>query len=226
MATKDRRIAQLLLENRWYEDGFWPGLIKGKPASLKNANKFFLACIIDYQQRPNQPWESARRFAEDILNNPNDLWHRITSVSLSKWQSKRREYGLHRFPKAHERVWRIGKDIVTYYGGDSRKIWMGQPPDIVLHRLNKMRVGEQISRMIVGALCDTDQIQGHGDVKVDTHARRVLGRVLRGNPYSLSEAPIVLEQYFGHFLSERVNKSGHSWLNIRVQRYFRPGNGL
>ena len=99
-----------------------------------------------------------------------------------------------RFPKAHERVWRIGKDIVTYYGGDARKIWMGQPPDIVLHRLNKMRVGKQISRMIVGALCDTDQIQGRGDVKVDTHVRRVLGRVLRGNPFSISEVPIVIEK--------------------------------
>jgi endonuclease III len=57
-----------------------------------------------------------------------------------------------------------------------------------------MKVGEQISRMIVGALCDTEQIQGSGDVKVDTHVRRVLGRVLRGSPFTLSEAPIALEK--------------------------------
>jgi hypothetical protein len=72
MATKAQRVAQLLLKNRRYEDGFWPGLSKGKPASLKNANKFFLACIIDYRQRPNEPWKNARRFAEDILSNPDN----------------------------------------------------------------------------------------------------------------------------------------------------------
>jgi hypothetical protein len=33
-------------------------------------------------------------------------------------------------------------------------------------------------------------------------------------------------QYFGHFLSERVNKKGHSWLNVSAQRYLQPGNGL
>jgi endonuclease III len=193
MATKAQRVAQLLLKNRRYEDGFWPGLSKGKPASLKNANKFLLGCIIDYQVDADEAWENARRFAEDILGNPDNLWHCITSVSLPEWESKRREYGLHRFPKAHERVWRIGRDIVAHYEGDARKIWKGQPPDVVLVRLNQMRVGEQISRMIVGALCDTDQIQGSGDIKVDIHVRRVLGRVFRGDPFTSSEAPIVLE---------------------------------
>jgi hypothetical protein len=33
-------------------------------------------------------------------------------------------------------------------------------------------------------------------------------------------------QYFGHFLSERVTKKGHSWLNVRVHRYLQPGHGL
>ena len=194
MATKAQRVAQLLLKNRWYEDGFWPPLKKGKPASRKDANKFFLACIIDYQTRANEVWEKTMpRFAEKILGDPNNLWQCITSISLSAWRKKQNEYALHRFPKAHERVWRIGNDIVTHYGGDVRKIWKGQPPDIVLERLNQMRVGEQISRMIVGALCDTDQIQGQGDVKVDIHVRRVLGRILRGYEFTPSEAPIVLE---------------------------------
>ena len=35
-----------------------------------------------------------------------------------------------------------------------------------------------------------------------------------------------VEQYFGHFLSDRVNKKGHSWLNVRVQRDLQPENGL
>jgi endonuclease III len=153
-----------------------------------------LGCILDYQMPAEIAWENARRVAEDIFGNPNDLWHQISGVPLSKWNMKWEEYKLHRYPKAHERVWRIGRYIVAHYGGDARNIWKGQPPDVVLDRLNQMKVGEQISRMIVGALCDTDQIQGSGDVKVDTHLRRVLGRVLRGSPFTPSEAPIVLEK--------------------------------
>jgi len=153
-----------------------------------------LGCILDYQMPAEIAWENARRLAEDIFSNPNDLWHHISGVPLSKWKMKWEEYKLHRFPKAHERVWRIGRDIVAHYGGDARNIWKGQSPDVVLDRLNQMKVGEQISRMVVGALCDADQIQGSGDVKVDTHIRRVLGRVLRGSPFTPSEAPIVLEK--------------------------------
>jgi hypothetical protein len=36
----------------------------------------------------------------------------------------------------------------------------------------------------------------------------------------------ILGQYFGHFLSERVNKEGHSWFTVGGQRYLQPGNGL
>jgi hypothetical protein len=36
----------------------------------------------------------------------------------------------------------------------------------------------------------------------------------------------LIKQYFGHFLSEWVNKKGHSWLNVSAQRYLQPGNGL
>src|SRR5215510_12443133 len=101
MATKAQRVAQLLLKNRWYEDGFWPPLKKGKPASRKDANKFFLACIIDYQTRANEVWEKTMpRFAEKILGDPNNLWQCITSMSLSAWRKKQNEYALHRFPKA------------------------------------------------------------------------------------------------------------------------------
>jgi endonuclease III len=91
-------------------------------------------------------------------------------------------------------VWRIGNEIVAKYDGDARNIWKGQSPDVVLGRLLELRVGEQISRMIVGALIDTEQIKGSGDVKVDIHVRRVLGRVLRGEGYSVKEVRIVIEK--------------------------------
>ena len=128
MATKAQRIAQLLLKNHWYEDGFWPGLTKGKLVSLKNANKFFLSCIIDYQQRPNEPWNNARRFAEDILSDPDNLWHHITSVSLSKWQSKRREYGLTAFQKPMRESGALAKTLSLIMGGTPEKFgWANHP---------------------------------------------------------------------------------------------------
>lgn len=153
-----------------------------------------MGSILNYQIPADVAWENARRLAEDILGNPENLWQSITSSSKAEWNAKWKEYPLHRFPKAHERVWRIGLEIINQYDGDTRNIWKNQPPHIVVARLNKLRVGEQLSRMIVGALCDTEQIQGSGDVKIDIHVRRVLGRILRGEGYTLKEAGITLEK--------------------------------
>ena len=189
-----KAITKLLLENNIYEPGFWPGLEKGKAASKKDANKFMLGAILNYQIDASMAWENAERLAEDILGNPDNLWESITAISKSEWNAKWKGYSLHRFPKAHERVWRIGNEIVEKYDGDVRSIWRGQFPNVVVDRLNELRVGEQISRMIVGGLTDTEQIQGTGDVKVDRHLARVLGRVLRGEGYTLKENPIVLQK--------------------------------
>ncbi|MBL1130798.1 MAG: hypothetical protein D8M54_20165 [Chloroflexi bacterium] len=184
----------LLLENRGGENSdFWYWLKPGQAASKKDANKFMLAAILDYQMRAETVWENARRLSEDILKDPDDLWHAITAVSLDEWQEKRKEYSLHRFPKGHERVWNIGKRIVQQYEGDVRKIWKEQSIEATLYRLNDLGVGEQISRMVVGGLLDTGQIEGKGDVKVDIHVRRVLGRILRGHEFSQQEIGQVIE---------------------------------
>lgn len=188
MNSKSQRVAKLLLNNRKDDDiEFWLGK-NGQIADKKSANKFLLGSILDYQIRTETAWENARRLAEDILGDPDDLWGCITSNSKSQWISKWNEYSLHRFPKAHERIWRIGNEIVTRYDSDARKIWADQTPVIVLERLNQLRVGEQIARMIIGALCDTRQIVGSGDVKADIHVRRVLGRVLIGELLSPDKA--------------------------------------
>ncbi len=99
-----------------------------------------------------------------------------------------RRYSLHRFPAGHKRVRRIGKEIVEHYQGDARKIWENQAPDEIMNRLIGMRVGPQISRMIVGALYDTKQISGVGELKADIHVRRVLGRVFAGGEISADDA--------------------------------------
>jgi endonuclease III len=189
-----KAASRLLLKNRDVNNReFWYWLKPNQPASKKDANKFMLASILDYQMRAETVWENARRLTEDVLKDPDDLWHKITSVSLDEWQAKRKQYSLHRFPKGHERVWIIGKRIAQQYEGDARKIWEGQSIHIALDRLNSLGVGEQLSRMIIGGLMDTGHIKGKGDVKVDIHVRRVLGRILQGQQFSESQISKVIE---------------------------------
>jgi endonuclease III len=155
--------------------------------SKRNANKFLLGSILDYQIPGHVAWENARRLAEQILDDPTNLWEEVTSTSQSQWKRKWREYKLHRFPAAHERIWRIGKEIVLQYHGDAREIWENQNSEIVRRRLGNLRVGKQLSRMIVGSLIDSGHIRGSGDVKVDRHIRRVFGRLLIGRGFSEHE---------------------------------------
>jgi endonuclease III len=192
MNDKNKVIADQLLQNRAKDEEFWYWLKPYRSPSIKDANKFLLTSILDYQMRAEVAWENARRLAEDVFGDPDNLWHRITSVSLEEWNKKRQEYSLHRFPKGHERVWTIGKRIVQQYGGDARNIWKHQSIEAASYRFFDLGAGEQISRMIVGALIDTGQISGKGDVKVDIHVRRVLGRILQGNEFSDNETNTVI----------------------------------
>jgi endonuclease-3 len=85
-------------------------------------------------------------------------------------------------------VWRIGEKIVGQYGGDASRIWADSTLQQVQERLDELRVGEQISLMIVGALCDTKWINSAGgDVKADRHLNRVVGRVFSGERISSEE---------------------------------------
>jgi endonuclease III len=47
--------------------------------------------------------------------------------------------------------------------------------------------------MVVGALIDTRKLTGKGDVKVDVHVRRVLGRAVRGHEFLLQETGQVID---------------------------------
>ena len=160
----------------------------------QSANKFMLASILNYQMHAAQVWDNAQQFAEETLKNPGALWTAI--IEIRKWNTPTvfRRYHLHRFPAAHQRVRRIGKEIVEHYKGDARKIWKGQTPNEVLSRLNRMRVGQKISRMIIGALSDTKQISGVGELAPDIHVRRVLGRVFTGDVVSADEAIRIAEE--------------------------------
>jgi endonuclease III len=180
-----------LLRRHWVGTEDW-GAISKYPAEScpkKIANTFLLCCLLDYQISADKAWENGDRLAR-VLGNPDDIWAKITSHTEQDWKSRFREFRLHRYPAAHNRLWRIGKEICSYFDGDARKIWQDSSAFDVLCRLNYIGAGEQISRMIVGALRDVGQIKGTGDVKADVHVCRVIGRVFFGeqtNPEAATE---------------------------------------
>ena len=82
---------------------------------------------------------------------------------------------------AHHRLWRIGSRICRDFDGDARRIWEGKDAEAALQTLWNIGAGEQISRMLVGALRDCGEIlAAASDVKGDVYVRPVLGRALLG----------------------------------------------
>ena len=132
--------------------------------------------------------------AEDELDDPRDLWHEIIAIPRWNTPAVRRRYNLHRFPAAHARVRRIGLEIVERYGSDARKIWKNQSPCTTQQRLEQIGVGPQLSRMTAGALRDTKQIVGTGELKADIHVRRVLGRVFTDGMVSAATALVIANE--------------------------------
>jgi len=82
--------------------------------------------------------------------------------------SMKGKYGLHRYPQAHMRVWRIGREV--------------------LRRLEELGAGELTSRTILCALLDEGKVRGKANVKADAQVRRVLGRVFHGRESTEKEA--------------------------------------
>ena len=187
MTARERRVTGLLLKSREKESWPWLTDMPGR-AGLKRANKFFAGCIVDYQTRADFVWTRVAERIETDLSDPKQLWKRVISKPLPEWREQWKTKPWHKFPKGHERVWRIGKQIVDRYGGDVRKIWRNQRPSEVYDRLMALHVGPQISRMVIGALIDAKEVRGKGDVKADIHVKRVLGRALRGKDLSEREA--------------------------------------
>lgn len=188
--AKLKRVATILGRRR-NNEGYWPWLQNAdgrilNRLSKKRANKFVLGCIIDYQIQAGEAWNRAGKLAEEIFEDPEDLWAVIARVPKSKWDTDYK--WLHRFPRARERVWRIGGMILNDYDGDARLIWRGQAASEVKERFERLRLGTQLTRMAVGALLDTRQIRGTGDLKADLHVRRVLGRIFVGDSLSQYDA--------------------------------------
>jgi len=181
-----QRLLQLAEKEEvtWYDFSDYIGKIPDK----KTANIFFLSAILDYQMDADWVWAHTKEFAETTIPNPSDLWRWIINHSFEEWKEKKQEYNLHRFPQAHERVWKIGKTIVEEFDGDVRKIWLNKNPKEVQTEIFNLVSGDAIPRMILGALLDTRQILPcRLDVKPDVHVCTVLARTIYGLSEKLSD---------------------------------------
>lgn len=175
------RIAALLLANRQGTEDW------GDISSQKTANRFLLCCLLDYQMNSEVVWDNGYRLVAE-LGDPDNIWSAVASMPEAQWRSRHGQYRLHRFPAAHDRLWPIATRMCNFYSGDARCIWTGKPSAQVVNELLALGAGEQISRMIVGALRDCGQIRGASDLKADVYVRRVLGRALLGRVSSAKEA--------------------------------------
>lgn len=171
----------------------WPHLGSGVPYTHKNCNKFFLWGIINYHWPVEKVLEKSTFIIDEVLGDPRNIWKEVAKYSESEWMDIWEKHKTHRYRAGHKRIHRIGKRVLEEYNGKSRNIWDDQDAEVTLSRMLKLGVGDQISRMIVGALCDTKTIAGSGDVKVDVHVRRVLGRLSRGRPFGEKEVNKVVD---------------------------------
>ncbi len=201
MINDIQEIAVLLLENRagkvdWGEIS----RLEGRECSKKVANKFLICCLLDWQWDTDVAWKKGEDLVAKLgdpedVGGPEDVWVKISSFSKETWDSKYEEYGKpHRFRRGYSRLWGIANNICARYDGDARNIWSGKTPFEALVHLWALEAGDQISRMIVGALRDCGQIKGDsGDVKADGHLRRVLGRAVYGEEIIAANAFKVTE---------------------------------
>ena len=181
------QVAKSLIDHRETPD--WGEIANkhGDECTKEIANRFLLCCLIDYQSKADDAWKRGYRYFEGLDTEQKcELWTAIANTSKVDWTSEEnyRKCGLHWMHPAHNRLWQIAINICAFFEGDARRIWQNGTLFDVLCRLYYIGAGEQISRMIVGALRDCGQISGESgiksDVKGDVHVCRVLGRVFDG----------------------------------------------
>ncbi len=193
-----RWIAKELSAKREPKDlpTWWGGIAgyQGKEESEQKrvADSFLLACLLDYR-RKDDSWIAVSKFFERSPEFQEDLWGRICETPREVWRSEDtfRRNELHWMRRAHNRLWAIAVEIVYWFDGDARLIWSDGNAFNTLTRLYWIGAGEQISRMIVGALKDCKIVSGKGDPKADVRVCRVIGRSVLGegiDPMNASSA--------------------------------------
>ncbi len=154
------------------------------------ANAFLLACLLDYRRRDDS-WAAVSKFLSRYPEFRNDIWRVISETPQQEWKAASKQYNLHWESRPHNRLWPIAVEIVYWFGGDARCIWSDGNAINTLTRLYWIGAGEQISRMIVGALKDCGIVSGKSDPKGDVRVCRVVGRSILGmeiDPTNASKA--------------------------------------
>jgi hypothetical protein len=178
------QIAAVLID-KYPSKEDWGEIVEYAPDDLTEeiANKFLLCCLIDYRSNADDAWARGEKYFKSLSQvERREVWKLIASTPKADWRSEEafRRCALHWMRPAHNRLWSIANNICMFFDGDARKIWQNGSVFDVFCRLYYIGAGEQISRMIVGALKDSGHISGRGDVKADGHICRVLGRLLAG----------------------------------------------
>ncbi|HLH36430.1 MAG TPA: hypothetical protein VKX41_17290 [Alloacidobacterium sp.] len=190
-----QQLATLLLQHRNGREDFGEiSHLEGRECSRAIANRFLICCLLDFQQNADVAWKKGEALTEQ-LGGAENVWLAISDFPREAWDSKYHEFGRpHRFHWGYARLWGIANAICTRYNGDARNIWSNRSPYDALVHLWAVGAGDQISRMIVGALRESGQIKGDsGDVKADVHLRRVLGRAVYGHEIGVANAAQIID---------------------------------
>jgi hypothetical protein len=161
MTNDMQQLAALLLQNRKGGDDFGEiSHLEGRECSKGIANRFLICCLLDFQQNAAVAWKKGEVLAEK-LGGAENVWLAISSFPKAEWDSRYEESDRpHRYRWGYARLWGIANTICARYNGDARNIWCNRSPYDALVHLWAVGAGDQISRMIVGALRDSGQIKG------------------------------------------------------------------
>lgn len=194
LSLKEEAVVRILKRRREKVPWDWIADHPKRALTKREANKFLLGCTVDYGQSTDVAWKNIRYFAETVLGDPEELWLLIARTPFRSWMAwmaktvTRSERPIHRYTKAHERVWKIAQRIVSEFSGEGRNVWLGCDASMARERLLELGVGKQLSRMTAIALLRTKRMRGSMDVKADRHVTRVLGRVFHGQRIDADEA--------------------------------------
>lgn len=179
-----RRSAPKFRESEWP----WLSGIRPEDQTLRDANKFLCACILELHAGKTDVWDNTACFVHEVLDDPENLWRSILVHSPDGWADQFWEYNLHPEPTVHARLLEVAALMVRYYHGDARQIWADYlvNPQEVFRRIMVLGVPRSTACLVIGALKDEGYLEGVFDIVGDVVDSRVLGRIACGEGSGLT----------------------------------------
>ena len=116
----------------------WPLPRKGAGHLTRScANKYLLMCTVNFQSKVDLVFRRIDRCLA-ALEHPRDLWHAIAAHAPREWRARP---PLHRFPRFHDRVHRIAKQVVRDFQGDARRIWASGDLATTMKNISDIHLG-------------------------------------------------------------------------------------